>query len=138
LLDMSTEPPTIDPQTLWYSVHSAVDSFLSRLPVQQHRRVRGEPMLEQPMRWAAEMAEWLEIRTDDEALGCMIHPECSPFANLGPPRARFGGDPEFFRDPKLRSAKARRNTLNHALPWRPDGRSFTTAVCELARSFGYS
>jgi hypothetical protein len=78
------------------------------------------------------------MRADRDAVTAMRHPERSPFAGFGPLTARFGHDPGFLRDPRLRTASGSRSaTLSGPLPWASDGRGFSPEVVDLAREFGY-
>jgi hypothetical protein len=126
-----------DPQILWHRQHSNILYFLATLSPAQHLRVRGEDLLANPNQYLAEISDWLGVRSDRDAIDRMMHPERSPFASLGPPNALFGGDPHFFRDPRLHRLKAEAPKLDGPLPWRGDGAGFTPAVRDLARQFGY-
>jgi hypothetical protein len=136
-VDYSTDPPTIDPQKAWYSLHINILTFLATVPEEQVLRIQGEALLCNPDRHLPRIAEWLGLRTDQAAIEEMKHPERSPFACLGPPNARFGGDPNFLRDPRLKPAKGKPLSLAGPLPWRPDGKGFSREVKDLAHEFGY-
>lgn len=137
MLDYTTDPPTIDPQVLWFRVNSLIVEFLAGLPVEQKLLVRGEDLVSDPDTELGRIASWLNLRTDTEAIEEMKHPERSPFACLGPRNAMFGGDPKFFREPCLRKAKPSMNGLRKPVPWRDDKTSFRSDVIELAEGFGY-
>jgi hypothetical protein len=51
-------------------------------------------------------AAWLELDYDDRVLRLMHCPERWQFAHSGPAGELFGGDPKFFRDPRLRPISA--------------------------------
>jgi hypothetical protein len=136
--DLGT-PVAIDPQNVWHRQHSSILNFLETVSPAQQMRVRGEDVLGDPDHRLMEIAEWIGVETSPEAIDRMKHPERSPFARLGPINAPFGGgDPNFFRDPKLHSSKARTPSPNGTLPWRQDGGAFTSAVRDLAQRFGYA
>ena len=81
----------------------------------QHMRLRGEDLLSDPSTYLRQIAEWLEVRTDADAVDAMMHPERSPFACHGPVNAKYGNDPNFMENPALRpyTYKAR------PLEWEP-------------------
>jgi hypothetical protein len=51
------------------------------------------------------------LRTDDEAIDAMLHPENSPYACPGPWPARGGNDRKFTHSPKLRRGRVREPDL---------------------------
>jgi hypothetical protein len=95
----------------WYVIHSNILKFTSSLPLGQSLRVKGEDILSEPDVYLPQIAEWLGIRTDREAIEAMKHPENSPYACMGPEAARWGNDPKFMRSPKLRSGRVREPSL---------------------------
>ncbi|GIX45850.1 MAG: sulfotransferase family protein [Candidatus Tectimicrobiota bacterium] len=137
-LDYSTDPPTVDFQKAWYTMHMTILTFLEGVPKAQQLRVRGEDLLADPDAHLQQIAAWLGIRTDPEAIEAMKHPERSPYACLGPLNAPFGNDPQFLRAPALRRPSAPLSaSLEGPLPWRHDGQGFSPEVKALAREFGY-
>ena len=113
-------------------------TFLNGVPERQKIRIQGEELLAAPDTHLRQIAEWLGLRTDQEAIEAMQHPEQSPYASLGPVNARFGNDPSFLREPTLRrSSRAKEPTLHGQLAWREDGGEFSPEVRELAQEFGY-
>lgn len=90
------------PEKFWLQPHLAIIEFLESVPADQQIRLRGEDLLSEPRKYLRQVAEWLGVRTDDEAVEAMLHPEKSPFAHEGPANARFGNDPNFFEKPALR------------------------------------
>src|SRR5262249_35822193 len=127
----------VDPQRGWLALHTNICEFLASVPEGQKLRMRGEDVLTDRTRRLTEIAAWLGVRTDPEALEEMMHPERSPYACLGPPGARFGNDRSFLYQPALRPERAERHRLQGPLSWCKDGRSFLPAVEDLARQFGY-
>jgi hypothetical protein len=126
-----------DPQMLWHSCNLNILAFLTAVPSHQHMRIRGEDLLACPDRYLREIAIWLDLRSDSEAIEAMKHPERSPFACLGPPNAPMGGDENFFARPSLSPHTTAVQTLDGALPWRLDGAGFAPKVRDLARFLGY-
>jgi len=132
------EPPRLDPQYGWYTQHGNIAGFLDSIPEGRWMRVRGEDLLTSPNRVLGEITAWMGIRSDVEAIERMKHPECSPYAFLGPPGARYGNDAFFLRDPVLRPTRDVESlSLNGPLEWRNDGVGFCPEVQSLARAFGY-
>jgi sulfotransferase family protein len=127
-----------DPQMLWYRCNSNILSFLATVPPEQWMRVRGEDLLDDPDRQLREIALWLNLRSDPEAIDAMKHPERSPFARFGPRSAPMGGDENFFRQSELRLLQPIVHSLDGPLPWRRDGAGFAPKVRNLARIFGYT
>lgn len=129
--------PEFDPQWSWLALNANIQQFLEAVPESQWLRVRGEDMLAEPDRVLPEIATWLRLEADAEAIDAMKHPERSPFASFGPPGARFGNDVFFLRRPALRPGRAQVGDLDAPLSWRGDAGCFSPEVKELARAFGY-
>jgi hypothetical protein len=91
----------------WVEVHQRILRFTAVLPKQRVLRVRAEDILNDPDRHLRELARWLRIRDDDEAIEAMRHPERSPFARFGPRGSGVigGHDHGFLRDPVVRRAE---------------------------------
>ena len=140
VLDYRTWPPTPDFQRFWYSRNINIVSFLAGVPEEQKLHIRGEDLLAEPESYLRKISEWLGLRTDEEAIEAMMHPEQSPYACLGPPNARLGNDPHFLREPRLRRGSSMKPPprLDGPLSWREDGKEFSPEVKELAREFGYT
>ena len=109
----------LDPQRGWYVLHQNILEFLREIPPAQ------------------ELATWLGVRTDAEAIEAMKHPEQSPYACFGPPGARYGNDRFFLEEPVLRPGREQRQSLEGLLRWRKDGQGFLPQVKALAQEFGY-
>ncbi|HEV7860311.1 MAG TPA: sulfotransferase [Pyrinomonadaceae bacterium] len=126
-----------DPQKRWHVIHSRICAFLATVPEGQQMRLRGEDLLADPDRYLRQIAAWLEVSTGEASIEEMKHPERSPFACFGPANARLGNDPQLLKQPVLRPDRARPQSLDGPLSWRPDGSEFSTEVKHLAISFGY-
>ena len=122
---------------LWYSRHMNIISFLDEFPSAQKMRVRGEDILGEPDAHLRRIAGWLDVRTDEEAIEAMKHPERSPYACFGPVNARFGNNPGFQREPALRNGSPKQGRLEELADRRNDGIRFSPEVEELAREFSY-
>jgi hypothetical protein len=127
-----------DPQMLWHRCNSNILTFLAEVPADGQMRVRGEDLLADPDRQLREIALWLGLRSDPEALEAMKHPERSPFAHFGPRNARMGGDENFFQRPEFHPVRPIVQGLDFPLPWRKDGAGFALKVRNLARLLGYT
>ena len=131
------EQRELDPQLGWYALNQNVRNFLHAVPAEQQLQVRGEDVLCAPLPTLRGVAEWLGLRTDDEALHEMTHPERSPFACLGPRDAKYGNDPNFLESPRIRASHAPVLSLEGPLSWHKDGREFLPHVKRFARDMGY-
>jgi hypothetical protein len=127
-----------DPQMLWLHCNRNILSFLDGISLDRQMRVRGEDLLGDPDQHLRDIAVWLNLRSDPEAIEGMKHPECSPFACFGPPNAPMGGDENFLQQPVLRPISSRAQNLNDPVPWRRDGKGLRPMIRDLARSFGYT
>lgn len=126
----------LTPETMWLSPHRNIVEFLEIVPEHQQLRLQGEDLLSEPARHLRDIAEWLEVSTDDEAVDAMLHPETSPFACPGPKNAKFGNDPEFLESPALRDYERKDLSLDEPLSW-DDSMCFGDETIEYAREFGY-
>lgn len=87
----------------WHDWHRNIVEFTGSLPPEQTCRLRGEDLLDEPLRHLPTLTAWLGVRGDAEALEAMQHPEDSPYAGFGPNGAKLSGyDPKFQADPRLR------------------------------------
>ncbi len=96
----------------WHYMHMNILQFTATLPLGQALRVRGEDILSEPDVYLPQIAEWLGVRTDSNAIEAMKHPEHSPYACVGPDAARGGNDPKFMRSPELRSGRVKMPSLD--------------------------
>jgi hypothetical protein len=132
----SQERFELDPQQAWHALNKNICDFLEPLPNHQKLRVRGEDILAQPEATFRSVAEWLELRTDEDAMEAMKHPERSPYACFGPPSARYGDNTLFLRAPAL-PPPGEPDELDAPSAWREDGQGLSPQVKALARQFGY-
>lgn len=121
----------------WLKVHGHILRFTERLPVGQSVHLQGEQLMADPDRYLRQIAEWLDIRADTEAIEAMKHPEASPFATLGPDNARGGNNRKYLEDPRLRTGPPPKVNLSDPLDWMSDGSGFSPATVALARRLGY-
>jgi hypothetical protein len=127
----------VDPQWGWYLHNSNILKFLESVPDKQKMWIQGEQVLSDPDQSMQRIAHWMNLRTDPEAIGQMVHPERSPYAFMGPPGARFGNSRFFISDPVLRPDRVKPQSLKGPLSWREDGQGFLPKVKRLAGKFGY-
>jgi hypothetical protein len=126
-----------DPARFWLATHQAILRFLRDIPPEQQFCARSEDLLSAPDEHLQRITSWLGIRSDDDAIEAMKHPERSAFAKAGPPNALHGGDEKFFRNPVLRSHSGVTPPLDAPLPWCSDGAIFSERIRQLARTLGY-
>jgi Sulfotransferase family len=100
-----------DSLILWHHMHTAILRFTNGLPAGTTMRVKGEDLLSDPDRYLAQIAEWMGLRTDAEAIACMKHPEESPYAYTGPRPISGGNDQKFMCNPRLRTGRVREPSL---------------------------
>lgn len=136
-VDYDTDPPTVDPQILWYRVQCRISTFLENIPENRKILVRGEDLLQDPESHLVNLCRWLGLPYDAAALEAMLHPEHSPFACLGPLGAHLGNDMNFLMSPGFKRSKLPDAHLTGPLPWRTDGREFRHEVKKLAHRLGY-
>jgi len=125
-----------DPGSVWYSLNTKICQFLECVPQHLKMRVRGEDLLSEPDLKVGEIAQWIGLRGDEDAITATKHPERSPYACFGPSNALYGLDFFFLQDPVLRP-RVEAQTLSAPLPWRKDETVFGPAIVDLARTFGY-
>lgn len=101
----------VDSLVIWYLMHRNIINFTNALPVGQTMKIKGEDLLSNPDTYLPQIAEWMGLRTDAEAIEAMKKPEKSPYAYVGPAPVRGGNDPKFMRNPKLRSVKIQEPSL---------------------------
>ncbi len=114
---------------LWHHMHSSILRFTNSLPAGKTMRVKGEDVLSEPDRYLAQIAEWMGLRTDAEAIACMKHPEESLYAYAGPRPIVGGNDPKFMSNPRLRAGRVREPSLEAYLrgrDWNYASREFQT------------
>jgi len=127
----------MEPQIAWHDINMNILDFLDEVPPEQQIRLRGEDVMGEPRKYLAEIARWLGLRDDDEAVESMMHPENSPYACFGPINAMFGNDPNFLSGPTFRPHTPKVPSLTKPVPWRNDGKGLYPEVIALAREFGY-
>ena len=111
----STLQYSVDYLSVWLLRHRSILNFTDSLPVGQTMRIRGEDVLSYPDTFLPQIAQWMGLRTDSEAIEAMKHPENSPYACV-PPAPIFGGnDPKFIRNPQLRFGKVKEPSLKSFL-----------------------
>lgn len=121
----------------WVATQQRILNFAASLPPDRYFRIKGEDALGNPRSTLTKIAAWLGIRTDEDAVAAMMHPEESPFACEAPRDSGVigGYDPEFLRSPSLRLAQSPpalappAGWINNASLWR--------CTVDLANRLGY-
>jgi hypothetical protein len=121
----------------WVETHCRILNFGATLPKSRYMRVRAEDVLNHPGSQLRSIADWLGIRTDDDAIEAMMHPEASPFACPGPAGSGiFGGnDPDFLRNPIPHPVEVL-GTLDPPAGWAGNAALWRTTI-NLANRLGY-
>lgn len=127
----------LDPQRGWYVLNMNICEFLKSVPEDRKKRIVGEELLARPESGLREIAAWMGLRTDSEALEEMKHPERSPYACYGPPGARYGNDHFFLKRPTFRPNEVKPQRLDGPVSWREFDQGFLPEVKQLAQEFGY-
>jgi hypothetical protein len=128
-----------DPEKRWNETHGLIIAMTENLPPGQCMRLKGEALLADLDNYLRQICEWLDIRTDAQAINAMMHPEDSPYAHPGPPEAPRGNDPNFLANPAIdrsRLTNLKEPHLDGDLSWRP-GDAFTAETRRLAKHLGY-
>jgi hypothetical protein len=131
------QSPGFDPQRAWYELNHNAKEFLDALPANQKKTLRIEDVFADARVALRRVVDWLGLRTDDEAVEAMMHPERSRFACVGPSRACFGNEKSFLQSPMFVPMPSGTYTLEGGLSWRNDGEGFLPKIMELAREFDY-
>jgi hypothetical protein len=121
----------------WVEIHCRILRFAATLPASSYLRARAEDVLNETPSELRRIAEWLRIRTDEESIEAMCHPERSPFATLGFPESGVSGgcDPNFLSDPIPHQVEAPR-TLRQPSGWTGNSSLWDAAV-DVANRLGY-
>lgn len=126
---------------IWPVTQRNILDFCATLAPGQYLRLKGEDVLEDAPRMMRQVAQWLGLRTDDEAVDAMLHPERSIYAAIGPVNAPFGNDPKFMLSPAFRPGRPRLPSLDDALAGAEGealGPERSLCLAELAHGLGYT
>jgi hypothetical protein len=129
----------IDPEQVWLQAHANVIAFAERLAVGQMLRIRAEEFLGGLDIYLEQIAQWLGLGRDDEAIAPMLYPERSPYARCGPDGAKYGNDRDFLLKPEIdlnRVGEINELRLSGGLDG-SKGDSFSSETVRLAKQFGY-
>jgi len=126
---------------MWYHMHRNIINATAEMPLGQCMRIKGEDVLSETDLYLKQIAEWMGIRSDPEAIEAMKHPETSPYAKVGPFPAWAGNDGKFMRDPKLRPGRVKepslKSDLEHGNMRGVLGDDFIGRFTTLSRKMGY-
>jgi len=126
-----------DPDDLWLKPHLRILEFLEGLEPGQHMQIIGEDFMADPDTYLLKITEWLKIRSDNESIEAMKHPERSPYACYGPPNAKFGNDPSYLEAPEMREYKPRKCSLEIASE-NEEPMVLSEDLMQCAMHFGYT
>ena len=126
----------LTPEKMWLRPHLRIIELLEMVPTDQHMFLRGEALMADPKLYLPQIAEWLGISTDADAIAAMMRPEKSPFASMGPENARLGNDPRVLQNPALRPFKEKPSDLESPLSW-DSSLVFDEVLQHYAMYFGY-
>ena len=136
-IDYSTDPPTVDPQFLWYRMQYNILDFLSNVPAVRQMCLHGEDVLNDPRLYFEKICRWLNISWNDFVFDAILRPQDSPYACFGPYGADLGNDYNFLQPPIFKQRYIPPSKLEGSLPWRPDNKEFLPVVIKLAQDLGY-
>jgi hypothetical protein len=121
----------------WVETHGRILRFAAPLPKNFCMRVRAEDVLNDTHSQLRLIAAWLGIRTDEDAIEAMTHPEASPFASFGLAGSGIvgGNDPNFLSDPVPRPVEVL-STLDQPPGWVGNLSLWRVAV-DIANVLGY-
>ncbi len=129
----------VDVEFKWSGTHTMIRALAAELALGQLLWIRGEALLGDLELYLPQIAQWLGIRDDAEAIEAMLHPERSPYACIGPKKAKHGNNGGFLKNPVLdreRLSSMSEPSLDGPLDWAPE-LVFTPKTRRLAHEFGY-
>ncbi|HRY15564.1 MAG TPA: sulfotransferase [Candidatus Competibacteraceae bacterium] len=128
----------LDPEGLWRRAHENILDFERQLPPGQMMRIRGEDLLSDIDGYLPQIEAWLGIDSTPTTLEAMKHPECSPYACMGPSNAPFGSDPNYLKQPHYQPRPIAEARLDGLLEFRtPRQEVFSEATRRIAQQLGY-
>jgi hypothetical protein len=121
----------------WVETQCRILRLAATLPKDRYMRVRAEDVLNDARGQLRSIAMWLEVRTDEDAIEAMTHPETSPFARFGIEGSGVigGHDPNFLRDPIPHPVEVLR-TLDPPQGW-VENSSLWRMIVDIANRLGY-
>jgi hypothetical protein len=122
----------------WLETYARIVEFAKRIPDDRILQVRAEDLLNNSSLELARVASWLGVRTDENAIDSMMHPERSPYGAFAPAGSGVSGgsDPAFLADPRLHSVEVA-EALD--LPtWWPIGKADRDDVDQARAALGYA
>lgn len=100
----------------WVNEQKNIEFFLQNIPDNKKIRVYSELFMREPKKAIKEICHFLNISDDEDNIQLMLHPEKSIFASVGNEVARFGNDPKFLMNPKLRVSSESIDSQKSELP----------------------
>lgn len=135
----SNQAAWLNPEKVWLRTNTHIAQFAEQMAPGQLMRIQGEMLLTKPELYFAQIADWLGLDSSPEAVEQMLHPECSPYACLGPDNAVYGNDPNFLKHPEFTRREIAESRLDEPQDWlaQPENSAFSRQTIKLARKFGY-
>ena len=128
-----------DFEAKWTDTHRMIHEFGRQLAPGQMLRLNGETLLRDLQLYLPQICEWLDIRSDEDAIAAMLRPEDSPYSCVGPANAPGGANRGFLTNPQLdmeKLARLKAPTLEAPMEWAPN-RHFSDTTRALAHYYGY-
>jgi hypothetical protein len=90
------------PASIWLISHRNVLTIKPMIKPENYLRMKGEDLLNNPLKMLENFCEWMEIDSSASSIGAMMRPHESRYAYVGPRIAYGGNDGKFMRQPVLR------------------------------------
>ena len=121
----------------WVETQCRILRLAATLPSDRYMLIRAEDVLNHAPLHLRSIAAWLGVRTDEDAINAMTHPEASPFASLGIEGSGIitGHDPNFLRDPIPHRVEVL-DTLEPPAGW-VENSSLWEMTVDIAHRLGY-
>jgi hypothetical protein len=121
----------------WADTQCRILRLARALPAERYLCLKAEDVLNSIRPHLRSIATWLGVRTDEDAIDAMMHPEASPFASAGSVESGVAGglDPKFLRDPTPHPVEAPRG-LNQPPGW-VENASLWRGIVDVACRLGY-
>ncbi|MCI0505772.1 MAG: sulfotransferase [Gammaproteobacteria bacterium] len=123
-------------EAAWLEPHNRINAFSKRLAEGQCLQLKIEALLAAPQLYLPQIAEWLGVSGETDALKATCMPQQSDYAALGPDNAPYGYEPKFISNPEL-PVKLDIDSLSLANMDIELETTLTKQILKLAKEFGY-